>query len=268
MAWSARPPARVVLLAKFDLVSAMRRDRLLQRACDEADLVLAGERTFDLIARLEGRQPLPAVAAIDLVEPLMRAAEASGRSVFLFGLPVEVGHRAARRLRIRYPDLRLAGLYGPPEGFERDPRLNAELAFILRSVRPDIVLVGLETGVQEVWAAGMADAIRSGVFVTLGDGLRTWARADREARALSFYRAALAWLGAVVAAALRVGRKLVALPALVRFHRTDRARYGAAQRRRLIALQTEERYRRARIVTRQADTDAALRTRYGMEETR
>ncbi|MEM8665101.1 MAG: WecB/TagA/CpsF family glycosyltransferase [Pseudomonadota bacterium] len=264
IAWSQRTPARTVIMAELDHVIAARDDPVFHRACEEADLVLAGGPIFAWLARSEGGTLERRVPAEELVEPLMRAAEAAGRSVFILGPPLETAHATAERLKIRFPALKLAGIYAPPEAFWRDPQMHLELGHVLRCARPDIVLVGLASRVQEVWSAGMADGVRHGVFVNLGQGLEAWARADEEGPP-GFWGAAGARLSAALVILARGGRMAVLLPWLYAFHRRDRARYGAAQRRRMIALQTDDRFRAVREATRGAEADAALRGRLGAQ---
>ena len=237
IAWSREVPARTVATAHMGHAIALRRDRVFARAMGEADLVLGGARPFLWVSGDEGGELRSLIRGEDLVEPLAAEAARAGRSLFLFGPTMSGLHQVAKGLKRRHPRLELVGAYAPPDGFERDPEVHREILSMIRTARPDIILVAMAAPDGEVWANGMADAVRHGVFVTVGRDLGT-------ARTGS---------GALTT--------LFALPSLYVAHRADRAEHGAAERRRAIAATSDERYRATRAGTRQRELDEAASDR-------
>jgi exopolysaccharide biosynthesis WecB/TagA/CpsF family protein len=100
-------------------------------------------------SRLQGT-PLPQrVAGSDLISSLSAAAASQGRSVFLRGGDPGTAERASTILRDRYPQLRVAGTFCPPLGFEKDEAELARVAEALKKAQPDIVYVALGSPKQE-----------------------------------------------------------------------------------------------------------------------
>ncbi len=94
--------------------------------------------------------PLPErVAGSDLFETLPMAAARRGRSVFLFGGNAGTAEKSADILKARTPDLKIAGTYYPPFGFEQKDEGLAAAAEALRAAQPDIVFVALGSPKQE-----------------------------------------------------------------------------------------------------------------------
>jgi N-acetylglucosaminyldiphosphoundecaprenol N-acetyl-beta-D-mannosaminyltransferase len=115
----------------------------------EADLVVADGMPLVWASRLQGT-PLPQrVAGSDLISSLSAAAAGQGRSVFLLGGDAGTAEAAAVVLRDRYPQLKIAGKFCPPKGFEKDEAEIQRLTSHLQSVNPDIVFVALGSPKQE-----------------------------------------------------------------------------------------------------------------------
>jgi N-acetylglucosaminyldiphosphoundecaprenol N-acetyl-beta-D-mannosaminyltransferase len=115
----------------------------------EADLVVADGMPLVWAARVQDT-PLPArVAGSDLIWSLSEAAARRGRSVFLLGGDPGTADAAARVLTERYANLRIAGTFCPPFGFDRDPGDVANVAKVIADARPDIVFVALGSPKQE-----------------------------------------------------------------------------------------------------------------------
>ncbi|RAI03456.1 hypothetical protein DLJ53_02810 [Acuticoccus sediminis] len=245
IAWSRTTPARTVVTTNLDHVMKLRSDPLFRLCYEEADLVTADGMPFVWLAKHEGEPLKERVTGSDLVEPLVAAAAREGRSVFLFGSTMDRLHGAAKILKERYPQLEFRGAYAPPFGFERDPDLHAEVLEILRTARPDIVLVALGAPKQEVWSRAMSHAVRHGVFVCIGGALDFLSGEIRRAPPF-MRRTGTEWLWRAFTEPRRLGPRYVkiiwALPSLYRMHKSDRARYDALLRQQAIAAESAATY--------------------------
>lgn len=100
----------------------------------------------------------------DLVPLLCAAAAEEGRSVFLLGAHPGIACLAARKLRERFPTLRIVGVqhgYFPPE--EADAvvaRINA--------AKPDLLLVAFGVPSQEIWVTRRFAELDAGVMCAVG----------------------------------------------------------------------------------------------------
>ncbi len=128
---------------------------------DGAPLVWASKR---------GPTPLPErVAGSDLIFDLCELAAARGKSIYFLGGGDGVAEEAARKLRGRYPNLKIVGTVAPPPGDlagEGCDRLIAEI----RAAKPDLLMVALGQPKGEFWLAKhLRGARRPGLRTGRGD---------------------------------------------------------------------------------------------------
>jgi N-acetylglucosaminyldiphosphoundecaprenol N-acetyl-beta-D-mannosaminyltransferase len=129
-----------------------------------------------------------------------------GYSIFLLGAAEGVAAEAAKTLRQKYPGLRIAGVYSPPLGFEKDDRQNAEVTHMLRAARPDVCLVALGAPKQEEWMHRFSEA--SGVPVMMGVGATLDFVSGRVKRAPRWMqRAGLEWFWRLCAEPRRLWKR-------------------------------------------------------------
>ncbi len=113
---------------------------------EAADLVYCDGTGVRLAARFTGNRLPARMTGADWIWDLCEVAARDRVSLFFLGGAPGVADDAARRLRARYPSLRILGTadgYGL-DGLTID-RLN--------TLRPDIVLVGMGSPTQEKWIA-------------------------------------------------------------------------------------------------------------------
>lgn len=134
--WVVTPNVEILRLCTVD---ASVRDLVKQ-----ATLTLADGMPLIWASRLQGT-PLPErVCGSNMVWSVSGAAAEAGLSVFLLGGGAEqTAEKAAAALRERYPDLKIAGTYYPPFGFEKDEDQIAQIARAVAQAEPDIIYVGL-----------------------------------------------------------------------------------------------------------------------------
>ena len=144
---------------------------------DGAPLVWASRR---------GPVPLPErVAGSDLIYDLCEQSAARGVSIYFLGGAEGVAVEAARRLRERYPDLKIVGTASPsPDDLRGDgcDRIIAEV----RAARPDLLMVALGQPKGELWLARHCEALGVPACVQVGATLDFVA--GRVQRAPVFYQ--------------------------------------------------------------------------------
>jgi len=139
----------VVMTPNLDHLRRCGVDMSYRALVAEADLVVADGMPLVWASRLQGT-PLPQrVAGSDLILSLSGAAAREGRSLFLLGGAPGSAEGAAKVLRERFPNVKIAGIHCPPIGFEDDERQMAMVVEALEKARPDIVYVGLGSPKQE-----------------------------------------------------------------------------------------------------------------------
>lgn len=140
----------------------------LRQLVGDASLVVADGMPLVWASRIAG-SPLPErVAGSSLILTLTAGCAARGRSVFLLGGNPGAADAAARVLRDRLPDLRMAGSLCPPFGFERDPQERHRIDAALRESAPDLVYVGLGFPKQDRLIHALRDVLPQAWFVSCG----------------------------------------------------------------------------------------------------
>src|SRR5688572_17035834 len=139
----------MVVTPNLDHIRRATFDLSFNALVAEADLVVADGMPLIWASRLEGT-PLPQrIAGSDLISSLSRAAAERGRSVFLLGGVPGTADGAAAILQKASPNLKVAGTYCPPMGFEDDEAEMARITALLVAAKPDIIYVALGSPKQE-----------------------------------------------------------------------------------------------------------------------
>lgn len=192
------------------MLDACRRDPSLASLLNRSALSLADGTGVLWAARRQGTPLSCRVAGIEFGEALLERAAEEGLRVFLLGGASGVAAEAAERLCARMPRLQICGTYWGY--FDRGGEEERRLLSIIRSTRPDILLVCLGFPVQERWIVEHLDFLRDlRVIAGLGGSLDVWSgRLHRAPRIVS--RCGMEWAWRM----LRQPRRLKGLPAIVR----------------------------------------------------
>ena len=142
-----------VVTPNLDHLRRLAHDQKLKALYRHATLAVADGMPLIWASRIQGT-PLPArVAGSDLIGSLSGAAAEHGKSIFLLGGDPGTAEGAADALSRRYGNVRIAGTYCPPVGFEKDPAEMRKVIVRLQEADPDIVYVALGSPKQE-WLIG------------------------------------------------------------------------------------------------------------------
>ncbi len=128
--------------------------------CDGAGVMLA--------ARILGRRIPERITYADWAWQLAAFAAAEGFSLYFLGARPGVAAEAARRLKRRYPALKIAGVH---HGYFDHSAGSAENEAVLQKINassPDILLVGLGMPLQEYWLMENRHRLDAGVVLTGG----------------------------------------------------------------------------------------------------
>ena len=142
-----------VVTPNLDHLRRLARDQKLSAFYRHATLVVADGMPLVWASRIQGT-PLPSrVAGSDLISSLSGAAAKHQKSIYLLGGDPGTAEGAADALRRRFGDVRIAGTYCPPVGFDEDPAEMRKVIAHLKEADPDIVYVALGSPKQE-WLIG------------------------------------------------------------------------------------------------------------------
>lgn len=187
-----------------EMLASATKSAALMRLLRSADLPLPDGVGVYLGARLLGLSPQERTNGIDLAERLLTAAEQNEMSVFLLGAKRGVAQRAARRLELRFPKLKIAGFHHGY--FEKQGKENDAVIEKIRRSGAEILFVCLGFPEQEGWISKNMPRLSSvKIAAALGGSIDVWAgktvRAPESVRKMG-----LEWLWRAVSSPRRVAR--------------------------------------------------------------
>lgn len=189
-----------------DHVVRLQKDPEFREVYQRASLVLADGMPVIWAAKLLGKGLKERVSGSDLVPEACRLAAEEGRSIFFLGGNPGVAEKAAENLQRSYPGFKIAGCYGPPFGFDKDPGQNEETVRRVNEANPDILFIGLGAPKQEKWIAKHADRLQFRLALCIGCGLDYPAGTARRAP-VWMQNAGLEWLWRIGLEPKRLARR-------------------------------------------------------------
>ncbi len=163
---ASRTP-HLLATANVDFLAQVQEDEILRRILVDADLILCDGTPLVWMSKWLG-DPLPErLAGSDLVPLLLDLAQDCGHRVFFLGGRDEVVAIAEDKIKERWPDLQIAGMYSPPFA-PMDQMDHAGICQRIREANADMLFVSFGCPKQEKWLAmNFRDA---GVPVAIGVG--------------------------------------------------------------------------------------------------
>jgi N-acetylglucosaminyldiphosphoundecaprenol N-acetyl-beta-D-mannosaminyltransferase len=141
----------LVLNVNAHCLNLCYEDPKLRKFLNGAEVVFCDGAGVVLAARMLGRRIPERITYADWIWQLADLAAARGFSLYFLGARPGVAQEAAKRLRVRYPDLEIAGVrHGYFDHSARSPE-NEAVVEEINAAAPDILLAGLGMPLQERW---------------------------------------------------------------------------------------------------------------------
>ncbi len=140
-----------VMTPNVDQIVRMEKDTYFKEICDNAELLLTDGHPLLWISKWYGHPIKEKICGSDLVPYLCEIAAKKGYSVFWLGAAPGVAQRAAVKLRERFPNLNVAGVYSPPLGFEKDKEEIEKINQMLLDSHADMLFVGMGVPKQDIF---------------------------------------------------------------------------------------------------------------------
>ncbi len=148
-------------------VMEARRDPELRKIFNRALLCTPDGMPMVWAGRLAGFSGVDRVYGPDLMLDICAWSRASGRSHFFYGGAQGVAELLSRKLRERFPGLRVAGTFTPPYR-PLDPAEETALIEHVAAARPDLFWVGLSTPKQERFMAEYLPRLDTTIMLGVG----------------------------------------------------------------------------------------------------
>ncbi len=163
---ASRTP-HLLATANVDFLAQVQEDELLRRILVDADLIVCDGTPLIWMSKWLG-DPLPErIAGSDLVPLLLDLAQERGHRVYFLGGRDEVVAIAEDKIKERWPDLQIAGMYSPPFA-PMDQMDHAGICQRIREANADMLFVSFGCPKQEKWLA--MNFRGAGVPVAIGVG--------------------------------------------------------------------------------------------------
>lgn len=140
-----------VITPNVDQIVRIEWDDYFKKICENCELLLVDGHPLLWIAKWYGQPFKEKIPGSDLVPELCSIAAEKGYSVFLLGAGPGIAAKAASKLIIDYPGLKVAGVYSPPFGFEKDQKEIDNINKILFDSHADMLFVGMGVPKQDIF---------------------------------------------------------------------------------------------------------------------
>lgn len=107
-------------------------------------------KPLSIISKLKGFKDAQRVTGPDLMEEIFKISEEKKYTHYFYGSTEETLYKLEKKLKIKYPKLKIVGEYSPP--FRKlTEEEDIKIVEDINKVKPDFVWVGLGAPKQEIW---------------------------------------------------------------------------------------------------------------------
>lgn len=165
LGWAGARESRYVCLCNVHVVITASQDKEVRRIVNGADMATPDGMPVAWVLRWLGFLGQERISGPDLVLRVCRAAAEKRVGVFFYGSTPDTLEKLKANLKIRFPELGIAGAYSPPFRALTSEE-DQEVIELINSSVAGIVFVGLGCPKQEMWMAehkGKINAVMLGV---------------------------------------------------------------------------------------------------------
>jgi N-acetylglucosaminyldiphosphoundecaprenol N-acetyl-beta-D-mannosaminyltransferase len=218
MSWLGEKKPKIVFFRDVaSLMLASENVELLRRHFD-ADLVCPDGMPLVWLGKYRGfGNKIGRTYGPDMLEELCKATQSTEHSHYFYGGKTGVAKLLIENLRLRYPNLKIAGYFSPPmraidNNFELSEECMIEIEAI-KAVKPDFVWVGISSPKQEYWISKVAPHFEKSIFLGVGAAFDFHSGTVKQAP-LWMQRNGLEWLHRLYSEPKRLWRRYLILAPL------------------------------------------------------
>ncbi len=165
LVWLARCLAgtehHFLVTPNVDHIVRLHKDPEFRQVYQQASLVVTDGMPVLWGSWIVGKPLRARVPGSDLMLPACSVAANHGHSVFILGGMPGVPDKAADNLQRLIPELKIAGFYSPPFGFEKDANENRKIIDMINASGAKLLFVALGAPKQEKWIAAHINSLNS-----------------------------------------------------------------------------------------------------------
>ena len=140
-----------ILTCNVDHVVQTTKDKEFAEIYSNADLVVADGVPIIWASKLLKKPLKQKISGSDILPVLGKEFEKHEITLFFLGAAEGVAQKAAGNLKIQFPNIKIVGCYSPPYGFEKNEEENKKILEMIKSAKPDVLMVGVGAPKQEKW---------------------------------------------------------------------------------------------------------------------
>lgn len=140
-----------VITPNVDQIIRIESDKYFKKIYENAELLLTDGTPLVWISRWYKKPIKEKICGSDLVPDLCELAAQKGYSIFLLGAAEGVAAKAAENLKKNNSGLKVAGVYSPPYGFEKDKNEIDKINKMLFASNADMLFVGMGVPKQDIF---------------------------------------------------------------------------------------------------------------------
>ena len=159
---------KYVCVSNVHTVVMSYEDESYRNIQNSAALALPDGKPLSVVSRLRGFEDAQKVSGPDLMPEMFKLSEEKGYTHYFYGSTEVTLEKLKQALAIRYPNLKIVGMYSPP--FR--PLTEEEDAKIIQQINnaaPDFIWIGLGAPKQEQWMYAHRDKV-CGIMLGVGAG--------------------------------------------------------------------------------------------------
>jgi N-acetylglucosaminyldiphosphoundecaprenol N-acetyl-beta-D-mannosaminyltransferase len=157
---------RYIVLSNANNIVLGVKDPIVREAANNSDLSVADGISLVLTARIYGYPLKKRVYGPDLMLEFLDEAEKKGYSNFFYGSSPENLSSLIKRLKQKFPLLKITGFYSPP--FRNKIEEDERVIDLVNNSSTDVLWVGLGGPKQDIWMYYHKDKVRVPVMVGIG----------------------------------------------------------------------------------------------------
>ncbi len=183
---------RLLVTPNADHIIKLEKDKEFAALYETADLITTDGTPLMWIAESLGCPIREKVTGSDLLPAVCRRAAEEGRSLFFFATSEELIEKAEEKLKESLPELKLAGGYAPPMGFEKDEKEVERAVSAINAADADILVIGLGSPKSEKFIARNRARLKTRIALPIGAAIG-FVAGDMKRAPLWMRKAGLEW---------------------------------------------------------------------------
>lgn len=200
------PHMSMICTPNTEIVMMAQTDNELKEVLEDADLVIPDGIGLIYASKLHQLGLTERVTGIDTMERILKYANNTKRSLFIFGGKPGVAEKAVEKMKECYPNIQYKGTQdGYYKKEEEDKILNH-----INEIKPDLLFVALGAPRQEKWIYQNRKTLNVKVAMGVGGAVDVWAGTTKRAPKL-FQDLHLEWFYRLLKEPTRIGR-MMSLP--------------------------------------------------------